>query len=106
MRRDFAGAGGDDIIVVEKLNIRMDYKIKSDAGMGTASHLDAGGTWVPFNATFVDVHSIGVTPQNLAPVTAVYDFLDAPDPAGFKVLIFDSAGNRIDCPFSWTATGV
>lgn len=106
VRLDFSGSGGDDIIVVEKLNVRMDYKIKSDAGMGTASHLDTGGTPVSFNATFVDVHSIIVTPQNLAPVTAVYDFLDAPDPTGFKVLIFDSAGNRIDCPFSWTATGV
>jgi hypothetical protein len=106
LRLDFAGSGGDDIIVVEKLNIRMDYKIKSDSGMGTASNLDVGGTWVAFSATFVDVHSIGVTPQNTAPVFAVYDFTDSPDPAGFRVLIFDSAGNRINCPFSWTATGV
>lgn len=106
LRLDFTGTGGDDIIVVDKLNVRMDYKIKSDAGMGTASHLDAGGTWVPFRATFVDIHSITVTPQNTGAVLAVYDFLDAPDPLGFKVLIFDSAGNRIDCPFSWTATGV
>jgi len=106
VRLDFSGSGGDDIVVVEKLNVRMDYKIKSDAGMGMASHLDAGGTWVPFGAVFVDIHSITVTPQNLAPVFAVYDFLDSPDPLGFKVLIFDRAGNRIDCPFSWTATGV
>lgn len=106
VRLDFAGSGGDDIIVVEKLNIRMDYKIKSDSGMGTASNLDVGGTWVAFSATFVDVHSIGVTPQNTAPVFAVYDFTDSPDPTGFRVLIFDSAGNRINCPFSWTATGV
>lgn len=106
VRLDFAGSGGDDIIVVEKLNIRMDYKIKSDSGMGTASNLDAGGTWVAFSATFVDVHSIGVTPQNTAPVFAVYDFTDSPDPTGFRVLIFDSAGNRINCPFSWIVIGV
>ena len=106
VRLDFSGTGGDDIIIVKKLNIRMDYKIKSDAGMGQADHLDTGGTWVAFNATFADVHSIGVTPQNTAPVFAVYDFTDTPDPTGFRVLIFDSAGNRIDCPFSWTATGV
>ncbi len=106
VRLDFTGSGGDDIIVVEKLNVRMDYKIKSDAGMGTASHLDVGGTWVPFRAVFVDIHSITVTPQNTGAVFAVYDFTDTPDPAGFRVLVFDSAGNRINCPFSWTATGV
>lgn len=68
-------------------------------------NLDAGGTPVYFNATFVDIESITVTPTGTAARLAVYDFVDAPNPTSFKVLLFDTAGNRVTGGFSWQARG-
>lgn len=36
---------------------------------------------------------------------AYYDFLDVPNPADFKVLVFDSQNIRLTSDFSWTAEG-
>ena len=106
VRFDFATSGGDDFITITGLNVRMDAKLKNDAGTGTANAADSGGTTVNFNVSFVDVDSITVTPAGTAARFAVYDFVDAPDPTSFKVLLFDTAGTRVSGGFSWSAKGV
>lgn len=106
VRLDFAASGGDDFAKVTQLNIKMAFKLKNDAGSGTANSGDAGGTQVNFNETFVDIESITVTANSTSAVTAVYDFTDAPNPTGFKVLLFNSSGTRVSGGFSWTAKGV
>ena len=67
--------------------------------------LDAGGTALKFNLDFVDVASITVTPSGTTPLIAIYDFLDNADPVFFKVLLYDTSGNRSNGNFSWTARG-
>lgn len=104
-RYDFASAGGDDLLVLSKLNIRLDAKLRNDAGKGTANAGDVGGTTVTFGYAFVDVESISVTALSTAPRIAVYDFVDAPNPTSFKVLLYDTAGNRVSGAFSWSARG-
>jgi predicted phage tail protein len=106
VRYDFSSAGGDDILVLSSLNIRLDAKIRNDSGNGTANAGDVGGTTVTFNYAFVDVQSISVTPLSTSAVIAVYDFVDIPNPTSFKVLLFDTAGNRVSGAFSWAARGV
>ncbi|NDC36312.1 MAG: hypothetical protein EBZ51_13295 [Synechococcaceae bacterium WB9_2_112] len=81
-------------------------KIKNDMGNGTANAADTGGTTVNFNVPFVDIESIGVTPSGTTPRIAIYDFVDAPNPTSFKVLLFDTSGNRVSGPFSWQARGI
>lgn len=102
---DFASSGNDDLLQISALNIRLDTKIKNDMGNGTANSGDTGGTTVNFNVTFVDIESITVTPTGTAARLAVYDFVDAPNPTSFKVLLFDTAGNRVTGGFSWQARG-
>lgn len=106
IRLDFSASGGDDLAKVSQLNIKMAFKLKGDAGSGTANSGDTGGTQVDFNETFVDIESITVTANATSAVTAVYDFTDAPNPTGFKVLLFDTSGTRVSGGFSWNAKGV
>lgn len=103
---DFATSGGDDFITITGLNIKFDVKLKNDAGTATANSGDSGGTTVNFNVTFVDVESITVTPKGTAARIAVYDFVDAPNPTSFKVLLFDTAGTRVTGDVSWSVKGI
>jgi len=105
VRYDFASAGGNDLMLLSALNVRLDSKLRSDAGTGTANSGDSGGTTVTFNVAFVDVQSISVTPVSTTGVIAVYDFLDAPNPTSFKVLLFNTSGTRVSGGFSWSARG-
>lgn len=102
---DFSSAGGDDLLGLTALNIRLDSKLRNDSGNGTAVSTDTGGTVVNFNYAFIDVDSLSVTPATTSPVIAVYDFVDAPYPTSFKVLLFNTSGTRVSGAFSWSARG-
>jgi hypothetical protein len=106
VRYDFASSGGNDLMLLTALNVRLDSKLRNDAGSGTANSGDSGGTTVNFNVPFVDVQSISVTPSSTTGVMAVYDFVDAPNPTSFKVLLFNTSGTRVSGGFSWSARGV
>jgi hypothetical protein len=93
------------LLVVRDINLRLNTRIKNDAGSGTALSTDVAGTPVSFGVTFIDVASISVTPMTTTPVIAVYDFSDVPNPTQFKVYLFDQSGNRVTAPFSWAARG-
>ena len=102
---DFSSAGGDDLLGLTALNIRLDSKLRNDSGNGTAVSTDVGGTVVNFNYAFIDVDSLSVTPATTSPVIAVYDFVDIPNPTSFKVLLFNTSGTRVSGAFSWSARG-
>jgi hypothetical protein len=101
----FASAGGDDVLRISRLNVKLDKKLRNDTGTGTANSGDVGGTTVLFNVPFVDIEGISVTPSGTTPVIAIYDFVDVPNPTSFKVLLFDTSGNRVTSGFSWQARG-
>jgi hypothetical protein len=103
---DFTSAGNDDLLQITALNVKLDAKLRTDSGSGTASSSDSGGTVVNFNVPFIDVDSISVTPAGTASVMGVYDFVDVPNPTSFKVLLFNASGTRISGSFSWSARGV
>lgn len=105
-RYDFSSAGNDDLLLLTELNYRMDLKLRKDFGSGTGYASDTGGTTVNFNLDFIDVQSITVTPSGTAARVAIYDFVDTPNPTSFKVLLFDTNGNRVSGGFSWSAQGV
>jgi hypothetical protein len=60
---------------------------------------------VNFTLDFIDVTSITATPMGTTPVSVVVDFLDVPNPTSFKVLVFNSAGTRVNGTVSWAAKG-
>jgi predicted phage tail protein len=103
---DFTSAGGDDLLQVANLNVKLDSKLKNDSGTGTANSADSGGTVVSFGVAFVDIDSISVTPAGTTPVIGIYDFVDAPNPTQFRVLLYSTSGSRVSGAFSWSARGV
>jgi len=103
---DFASVGGDDLIEMTVLNMKINVKLRNDAGVATADSADTGGTVVNFNVAFLDVQSITVTPLSTTAAHATYDFTDVPNPTSFKVFVWDAAGGRITKDVSWSAKGV
>jgi hypothetical protein len=106
VRLDFSASGGDDLIEISSLNVKLATKLKNDGGDGMANAVDVGGTTVNFTTSFIDVSSITVTPKGTTARIAIYDFVDAPYQTSFKVLLYDTNGNRVSGPFSWSAKGI
>mgnify|MGYP003640289659 CR=1 FL=1 len=106
VRVDIASASGLDVVRINSIRLRLDVKLRTDQGFGSALSTDALGTQVLFNAGFVDVQSIQVTPKGTTATTALYDFVDIPNPTEFKVYLFNTAGTRVSGDFSWQARGV
>jgi len=99
--------GSNDLLRLIELRVRLDVKLSNDAGMVYCNAADEGGTQVNFNVSFLDVRALvpGVASGG-AGLYALYDFQDAPNPTGFKMLLFDSNGNRASGWVSWSAKGV
>lgn len=85
---------------------RLDVKLEIDSGNIEADELDVGGTFVAFNKAFKDINSITVSALSTTEIVAIYDFVDVPNPTGFYVYAFDTAGNRVTATVSWKARGV
>ena len=95
----------DDLVEVTRIDLRLNVKVRSDAGSGHALATDVNGTQVNFKTDFVDIESISVTPKTTTPVIPVYDFEDIQNPTGFTVFLFDTNGNRVSSDFSWAVRG-
>lgn len=106
VRYTFTQTGGANLVRVSGLNVRFDVKLRSDAGTVPAVSTDSGGTTVTFNVPFVDVQSITLTPSGTAARIAVYDFVDAPNPTSFKVLLFNTSGTRVSGDVGWAVKGI
>lgn len=98
-----AVAGG--LVRMTGLNTKIDVKVKRDSGSVMADAGDPNGTVVTFGQAFLDVDSITLTPAGTVPRVAIYDFVDAPNPTEFKVLLFDANFDRVSGLVSWSAVG-
>ena len=62
--------------------------------------------------TFTDINSITLTAYDDGDagvgqaITAIYDFVDVPNPDYFTILCFDSAGRRVDATVAWKVRGI
>jgi hypothetical protein len=105
-----AGSGGASdttaLLQITKLNFRLDAKQKTTRGMVSAVSTDVGGTVVDITGQFIDVTAIDVSALGTTPLYVVYDFVDAPNPTQFKVLVFNSSGTRVSATVSYTVSGV
>ena len=100
--------GADPTALLEFYDLRVDLNVKSeiDGGSVNADKDDVGGTLVLFNKQFKDINSITVDADSIEPLYIIYDFLDVPNPTGFKVLVYDSSARRVDYLVSWKARGI
>ena len=62
---------------VENLTVRLDAKLKSDAGNISAQASDTLGSIVNLNKEFIDIQSVTVSPSGTTPIIPVYDVKDS-----------------------------
>lgn len=116
VRAAVASSGGDDLVQLKALNIRLDVKLKNDAGNVAAVSTDnsaaitgagVGGTTVLFNTAFIAITSITLSAQGTtAAYSPIYDFTGSTvNPIGFKVYLYNAAGTRVSGTVSWAAKG-
>jgi hypothetical protein len=105
VRVTVAAPDSKSLLAMTSLEIKLDVKLKNDAGTVLANAADATGTPVPFNVAFVDVTSITVTPAGNTPLTAIYQFSGTANPTVFQVFLFTPAGTRTSGTVSWAAKG-
>lgn len=109
VRVTIGGAGGDEVVRVASVNIKLSSKRRRDGGRVAVNSGDAGGTTVNFaiSPAFSDVTWGPIaTPIGTTALYAVVDFADAPNPTSFKILVFNDAGVRQSCDVVWAAEGV
>lgn len=94
------------LLVIQPLNYRLDVKQKTFQGMVSALSADVGGTPVDITGVFADVSSLTLTALSTTPLYVVYDFVDAPNPTTFKVLVFNTSGTRVSATVSYILRGV
>jgi hypothetical protein len=89
---------------ISALQVLINITLALDSGPATALATDVGGTLVTYNKTFIGVNSVTATPSvSLQPLYAVCDQINK---TNFRVLVFDSSGNRHDASVTWKARGV
>jgi sulfur carrier protein ThiS len=64
------------LFAVENITVRLDAKLKNDAGSISALASDTLGSIVNFNKEFIDVTSITLSASGTTPITCVYDMKD------------------------------
>lgn len=106
IKLNFTPVDDESLIEIFNLKITLDVKREVDSGEVDADAADVNGTEVFFNKAFKDIDSIVCENQSLEPVSFVIDFVDAPNPTSFKLLVFDSAGIRISYLAYWVARGI
>jgi hypothetical protein len=82
------------------------FSAADQAYLEQAGSQNVGGTIVNFNKAYKDIETITLTPLSTTEQTAIYDFIDIPNPVFFKILLYDSTGTRINGTVSWKARGV
>ena len=99
------------LATASNLNLKISTESKTETGSDSVTNATSGKT-ITFTKTFADIRSIIVTAarNDTDMPTAVYDFVDAPNPTSFTVFLYatrgTNAGNRITGSFSWSAEGV
>lgn len=97
---------GEGIVVISNLRNRVDVKKITDRGESN-SHLTLPVT-ITFNKDFADVSKIDVFPISSSGllIFRIIDFVRAPNPTSFDVILKDENGVQLAIPFTWEAEGV
>lgn len=89
---------------ISSLRVILNVTLTIDSGAKQCLATDVGGTLVTYNKEFTGISSITATPATSSqPLYAVTRDVNKDN---FKILIFDSSGNRANSMVDWKARGV
>jgi hypothetical protein len=104
-RLDFDATDTTGLSRIHGLRARLSLETGEEYAIVDVFAADSGGTTVTFTTEFIDLQDLQVTAIGSAELKAVANFVDAPNPTDFKVLLFDASGTRIDGTVSYRAKG-
>lgn len=96
----FASTGGDDLVQVTALNLKVATKLRTEAGV---VNVTANPTTVNTSGAIDEILAIALTPLGTSSRVAVYDYTSG---TSFDVYLFNSAGAAVTGEVSWTVRGV
>jgi hypothetical protein len=100
----FTNIDDKSVVFVSNLHVVLSVTLTLDSGSAEALAADVGGTLVTYNKIFIGINSVTSTPAvSLQPLYAVCDEVTKDN---FRVLVFDSSGNRHSAVVSWKARGI
>lgn len=106
-RLEFTGVSNKALLEVFNVTTSINVKREVDGGEVSALSTDVGGTTVVFNKAFKDVESLTATVKSTTePFITIIIFTDIPNPVSFKVMAFDTTGNRVSKTVEWKARGI
>jgi hypothetical protein len=85
VRLTFTETTGTGLYALDYLYVKLDAKLKNDAGQVSAVSTDTNGTIVNFAIEYVDVTSITLSPSGTTAAIPVYDFTDSNLSATYSV---------------------
>jgi len=89
---------------ITSLKVILNVTLTLDSGTDECLASDIGGTLIPYHKDFKGISSVTATAAvSLEPLYAVTDNITVDN---FRVLIFDSSGNRENGTINWKARGV
>lgn len=94
------GAGGDDLLAIAAMNVKIATKLKTDTGIVSVT---ANPTTVSPSGGIEKILGIALTPAGTAGRIAVYDYTSGTD---FDVYLFDHTGSPVTGDVAWTIRGV
>jgi len=106
VKLEFSTLSDDAMIEISNIVINLSVKREVDSGSVMAEPTDIDGTLVFFNKTFKDIDSLTATVESITPIFAIVEFVDVPNPTFFRVMAFDSAGQRVRFIVDWKARGI
>ena len=106
IRLDFSGSSATALLDISRLNLLLSMKEITDGGRVYLNAADVDGTWIPFNKAFLDVQSITHGVEGSTPLLLGHTLEDVPNPAGFRMFAWTTAGARASGWISWGAKGV
>lgn len=104
-RLDFDASDTTGLSRIYNVRARLSLEIDEEYQIVDVFAADSGGTLVTFDLSFIDIQDLQVTAIGSVELKAVANFVDAPNPTDFKVLLFDSSGTRVDGTVSYRAKG-
>lgn len=94
------GAGGDDLLAISAINVKIATKLKTDTGI---VNVTTNPTTVSPTGGIEKILGIALTPAGTAGRIAVYDYTSGTD---FDVYLFDHTGAAVTGDVAWTIRGV
>lgn len=100
----FSNTDDKSLAFISNLKVVLNVTLTLDSGSEDVFAADVEGTEIFYNKDFTGMNSVTATAAiSLQPLYAVTDDVTN---ISFKVLVFDSSGNRVNARINWKARGV